>query len=126
MIDFADSQMKKYSLSDRNKSLHIEHVSADDSATYACEVNNSIGTSKKEFLVDVLNPLKFIADVNKGALDGSDHFETKLIARSGESILLKCPINGKPEPSIYWTMESSNGPNIVSKDPILVIENFYF
>lgn len=78
-----------------------------------------------EFELNVLQPPTYVPGVNKGALSGSDRFKTKLAAQLDESVLIKCPITGIPQPDIYWTEEIKDGANvgqmtILSNLPILV------
>lgn len=69
-----------------------------------CHANNSLGSINHTFAITVQTPPKFLEDSNKGATHKSNHLETELIARSGESVSLKCPFTGNPEPEIRWNV----------------------
>lgn len=99
VIDFA--HQTKYSL--HNENLHISSAATDDSDLYTCEANNRLGTSKKDFRVNVQTPPKYVENINADAANRSNHNATEIIVRSGESVSLKCPFSGNPEPEISWT-----------------------
>lgn len=116
----------KYSIDNDNRVLHIANVTVDESNSYSCEAKNEYGESTMLFDLGVLQPPTYIVGVNKGALTGSDREKTKLGAKFGESVEMKCPIGGKPQPDIYWTRNvdesraNDNQMDIISKGPIMV------
>lgn len=112
-----DLKSEKYSLDDNNKILHILFVAQDDNGTYSCSAENSVGINKLNFTVNVLTPPKLSGVFDKISKNNSDALKVQLIVRYNEPVLLKCPVNGNPEPEIIWFERHENGTeNIISNE----------
>lgn len=104
-IDLTSQQSEKYSLDENDMLLRIEAVSADDTGAYSCVSSNLIGSSTKNFTLEVSIPPTLDPEL---VSNDQNQFETTLIIPYGESELLKCPVNGYPKPQINWINGDAN------------------
>ncbi|KAM3620522.1 uncharacterized protein V6R79_024924 [Siganus canaliculatus] len=72
--------------------LLIERVSKDDSGTYACMAENSVGSIKSVGFVYVKEP---------PIIDGDSH--SRRIEPLGGNAVLNCEVRGDPLPTIQWS-----------------------
>lgn len=107
-----------------NDNLHIASATADDSDLYSCEAKNSLGTSKKDFIVDVQTPPTFVNNFDEDTTNENRHVETELIVRIGDGVSLKCPVRGNPEPEIHWTVVKEN--DVPAKESEILTNNSTF
>ncbi|KAM4548643.1 hemicentin-1 isoform 1-T1 [Odontesthes bonariensis] len=77
--------------------LVIERVSKDDSGTYTCVAENSVGTIKSLGFVYVKEP---------PIIDGDLH--SNRIEPLGGNAILNCEVRGDPLPKIQWSKNSIN------------------
>ncbi|XP_053178575.1 hemicentin-1 [Scomber japonicus] len=89
--------------------LVIERVSKDDSGTYTCVAENSIGTIKSLGFVYVKEP---------PIIDGDLH--SNRIEPLGGNAILNCEVRGDPLPTIQW---SKSGINIHISNRIRQLDN---
>ncbi|CAJ1060969.1 hemicentin-1 [Xyrichtys novacula] len=89
--------------------LVIERVSKDDSGTYTCVGENSVGTIKSLGFVYVKEP---------PIIDGDPH--SNRIEPLGGNAILNCEVRGDPLPTIMW---SKNGINIQINNRIRQLDN---
>ncbi|XP_041648005.1 hemicentin-1 [Cheilinus undulatus] len=89
--------------------LVIERVSKDDSGTYTCVAENSVGTIKSLGFVYVKEP---------PIIDGDPH--SNRIEPLGGNAILNCEVRGDPLPTIRW---SKNGINIQINNRIRQLDN---
>ncbi|XP_029939526.1 hemicentin-1, partial [Salarias fasciatus] len=89
--------------------LVIERVSKDDSGTYTCVAENSVGTIKSLSFVYVKEP---------PIIDGDLH--SNRIEPLGGNAILNCEVRGDPLPTIQW---SKNGINIQISNRIRQLDN---
>ncbi|KAK2908097.1 hemicentin-1 isoform X2 [Channa argus] len=89
--------------------LVIERVSKDDSGTYTCVAENSVGSIKSAGLVYVKEP---------PIIDGD--LRSKLIEPLGGNAILNCEVRGDPLPTIQW---SKNGINVHINNRIQILDN---
>ncbi|XP_047443825.1 hemicentin-1 isoform X2 [Mugil cephalus] len=89
--------------------LVIERVSKDDSGTYTCVAENSVGTIKSLGFVYVKEP---------PIIDGDLH--SNRIEPLGGNAILNCEVRGDPLPTIQW---SKNGINIQISNRIRQLDN---
>uniref|UniRef100_A0A3B4Z1V9 Hemicentin-1 n=1 Tax=Stegastes partitus TaxID=144197 RepID=A0A3B4Z1V9_9TELE len=89
--------------------LVIERVSKDDSGTYTCVAENSLGTIKSLGFVYVKEP---------PIIDGDLH--SNRIEPLGGNAILNCEVRGDPLPTIRW---SKNGINILISNRIRQLDN---
>lgn len=105
--------MPKYHLENDNKTLHISSITSDDDdekTYYACVATNSVGTSKSVFKINVLTAPRLKSS------DGNDKFETTVVTRKGEPLLLECPVDANPKPEIKWTKNGGNSEKLVATE----------
>ncbi|XP_028442537.1 hemicentin-1 isoform X3 [Perca flavescens] len=89
--------------------LVIERVSKDDSGTYTCVAENSVGTIKSLGFVYVKEP---------PIIDGDLH--SNRIEPLGGNAILNCEVRGDPLPIIRW---SKSGINIQISNRIRLLDN---
>ncbi|XP_029988074.1 hemicentin-1 [Sphaeramia orbicularis] len=89
--------------------LVIEKVNKDDSGTYTCVAENSVGTIKSVGFVYVKEP---------PIIDGDPH--SNRIEPLGGNAILNCEVRGDPLPTIQW---SKNGINIQISNRIRQLDN---
>ncbi|XP_074490966.1 hemicentin-1 isoform X1 [Sebastes fasciatus] len=89
--------------------LVIERVSKDDSGTYTCVAENSVGTIKSLGFVYVKEP---------PIIDGDPH--SNRIEPLGGNAILNCEVRGDPLPTIRW---SKGGINIQINNRIRQLDN---
>ncbi|XP_071342317.1 hemicentin-1 isoform X2 [Trachinotus anak] len=89
--------------------LVIERVSKEDSGTYTCVAENSVGTIKSLGFVYVKEP---------PIIDGDLH--SNRIEPLGGNAILNCEVRGDPLPTIQW---SKNGINIQINNRIRQLDN---
>ncbi|XP_058494160.1 hemicentin-1 isoform X1 [Solea solea] len=89
--------------------LVIERVSKEDSGTYTCVAENSVGTIKSLGFVYVKEP---------PIIDGDPH--SNRIEPLGGNAILNCEVRGDPLPIIQW---SKNGINIQINNRIRQLDN---
>ncbi|MGH0125472.1 UNVERIFIED_CONTAM: hypothetical protein FKN15_054569 [Acipenser sinensis] len=89
--------------------LVIERVSKDDSGTYACIAENSVGSIKSIGFVYVKEP---------PIIDGD--FHSNRIEPLGGNAILNCEVRGDPPPTILW---SKKGVNIQISNRIRQLDN---
>ncbi|XP_070688049.1 hemicentin-1 [Pempheris klunzingeri] len=89
--------------------LVIERVSKDDSGTYTCVAENSVGTIKSLGFVYVKEP---------PIIDGDPH--SNRIEPLGGNAILNCEVRGDPLPTIQW---SKSGINIQISNRIRQLDN---
>uniref|UniRef100_UPI0037E9B6AB hemicentin-1 n=1 Tax=Semicossyphus pulcher TaxID=241346 RepID=UPI0037E9B6AB len=89
--------------------LVIERVSKDDSGTYTCVAENTVGTIKSLGFVYVKEP---------PIIDGDPH--SNRIEPLGGNAILNCEVRGDPLPTIRW---SKNGINIQINNRIRQLDN---
>ncbi|XP_071373120.1 hemicentin-1, partial [Centroberyx affinis] len=89
--------------------LVIERVSKDDSGTYSCVAENSVGTIKSLGFVYVKEP---------PIIDGDIH--SNRIEPLGGNAILNCEVRGDPLPTIQW---SKGGVNIQISNRIRQLDN---
>ncbi|KAM3875993.1 hemicentin-1 [Diretmus argenteus] len=89
--------------------LVIERVSKDDSGTYSCVAENSVGTIKSLSFVYVKEP---------PIIDGDLH--SNRIEPLGGNAILNCEVRGDPLPTIQW---SKKGVNIQISNRIRQLDN---
>ncbi|XP_022603168.1 hemicentin-1 [Seriola dumerili] len=89
--------------------LVIEKVSKEDSGTYTCVAENSVGTIKSLGFVYVKEP---------PIIDGDLH--SNRIEPLGGNAILNCEVRGDPLPTIQW---SKNGINIQISNRIRQLDN---
>ncbi|KAK5869646.1 hypothetical protein PBY51_024348 [Eleginops maclovinus] len=87
----------------------IERVSKDDSGTYTCVAENSVGTIKSLAFVYVKEP---------PIIDGDLH--SNRIEPLGRNAILNCEVRGDPLPTIHW---SKGGINIPISNRIRQLDN---
>ncbi|XP_033937393.1 hemicentin-1 [Pseudochaenichthys georgianus] len=87
----------------------IERVSKDDSGTYTCLAENSVGTIKSLAFVYVKEP---------PIIDGEHH--SNRIEPLGGNAILNCEVRGDPLPTIRW---SKGGINISISNRIRQLQN---
>ncbi|KAL1022832.1 hypothetical protein UPYG_G00032950 [Umbra pygmaea] len=87
----------------------IERVNKDDSGTYTCVAENSVGTIKSLGLVYVKEP---------PIIDGD--FYSNRIEPLGGNAILSCGVRGDPLPTIQW---SKKGVNIEISNRIRQLDN---
>ncbi|KAJ7986246.1 hypothetical protein DPEC_G00337960 [Dallia pectoralis] len=75
----------------------IERVTKDDSGTYSCVAENSVGVIKSLAFVYVKEPP--IIDRN---------FDSNLIEPLGGDVVLNCGVRGDPQPTIQWSKKGVN------------------
>lgn len=103
--------MQKYHLENDNKTLRISSITTDDDdekSYYACVAANSVGMAKTVFKFNVLTPPRLKSS------DGNDKFETVVVTRKGEPVLLECPVDANPKPEIKWTKNGGNSGKLVA------------
>lgn len=117
-------QSKKYQRENDNKTLHISSVNGNDGESfYTCVATNSIGMSKHVFKINLLTPPRLAQNFSDHNNNGQNTFETTMITRKGEAVLLFCPVNGgNPKPEISW-IERNNERNGVSHKPEIIARN---
>ncbi|XP_033885551.3 hemicentin-1-like isoform X1 [Acipenser ruthenus] len=89
--------------------LVIERVRKDDSGTYACIAENSVGSIKSIGFVYVKEP---------PIIDGD--FHSNRIEPLGGNAILNCEVRGDPPPTILW---SKKGVNIQISNRIRQLDN---
>ncbi|XP_032380766.1 hemicentin-1 isoform X2 [Etheostoma spectabile] len=89
--------------------LVIERVSKDDSGTYTCVAENTVGTIKSLGFVYVKEP---------PIIDGDLH--SNRIEPLGGNAILNCEVRGDPLPTIRW---SKSGINIQISNRIHLLDN---
>ncbi|CAG5863670.1 unnamed protein product [Menidia menidia] len=89
--------------------LVIERVNKDDSGTYTCVAQNSVGTLKSLGYIYVKEP---------PIIDGDLH--SNRIEPLGGNAILNCEVRGDPLPKIQWT---KNGINIQISNRIRQLNN---
>nr|XP_054608122.1 hemicentin-1 isoform X2 [Nothobranchius furzeri] len=89
--------------------LIIERVSKDDSGTYTCVAENSVGTIKSLGFVYVKEP---------PIIDGDPH--SNRIEPLGGNAVLSCEVRGDPPPTIRW---SKNRINVLISNRIRQLNN---
>ncbi|KAM4629779.1 hemicentin-1 [Polymixia lowei] len=89
--------------------LVIERVSKDDSGTYSCVAENTVGTIKSLGFVYVKEP---------PIIDGDIH--SNRIEPLGGNAILNCEVRGDPLPTIRW---SKSGVNIQISNRIRQLDN---
>ncbi|XP_076007425.1 hemicentin-1 [Genypterus blacodes] len=89
--------------------LVIDRVSKDDSGTYSCVAENSVGAIKSLAFVYVKEP---------PIIDGDLH--SNRIEPLGGNAILNCEVRGDPLPTIQW---SKNGINIHISNRIRQLDN---
>lgn len=106
---------QKYHLENDNKTLCISSVNDNDGeSSYTCVATNSFGTRKHILKINLLTPPRLAQNFSDHTNNGQNTFETTLITRKGEAVLLFCPIDGgNPKPEISW-IERNNERNYVS------------
>ncbi|XP_051581270.1 hemicentin-1-like isoform X1 [Myxocyprinus asiaticus] len=82
----------KYDNANGHSELVIERVSKDDSGTYSCVAENSVGSIKSLGFVYVKEPPIIDGDVH------SNHIEPL-----GGNAILNCEVRGDPLPNIQWS-----------------------
>ena len=120
--------MANISMQRKHTQLSIEHVEQDNDGNYACRIENEAGIAQFEFAIVVNNPpsptppdpeaqpvLKVIPIVEADSTTNSDGSMVAVAARileglkdktfaEGEDIVLRCRVEGKPSPTVSWSL----------------------
>lgn len=109
---------------DSTGSLTIFSLEIIDRGTYICEVNNEIGQAKQQFQIDVYGRILFKIQIKKitnliflePPSSINNPIEIQLDVNAHNSILLPCPIDGHPPPTIVWFRQNNpiNRENIIA------------
>ncbi|TRZ02412.1 hypothetical protein DNTS_034467 [Danionella cerebrum] len=99
----------QYDHSNGHSELVIERVSKDDSGTYSCTAENSVGAIKSLGFVYVKEP---------PIIDGDVH--SNRIEPLGGNAILNCEVRGDPLPIIQW---SKKGINVQISNRIRQLDN---
>ncbi|XP_023221211.1 hemicentin-1-like isoform X2 [Centruroides sculpturatus] len=88
--------------------LLIANTTADHHGKYMCIASNSVGSSEKDFMLNVLVPPKLINDT-----------DSKIVT-IGQPVTFNCPITSNPESHITWM---KHGRPIDFSNPFIYVMN---
>ncbi|XP_041972933.1 roundabout homolog 1-like [Aricia agestis] len=78
-----------------DRSLRLDNVILDDEGEYTCEAGNTVGTVSGSGFLTIYDPPWVILKPNLVTVE------------SGSSTTFTCKASGKPEPTIYWSLEGN-------------------
>ncbi|VUZ55036.1 unnamed protein product [Hymenolepis diminuta] len=79
----------------RNTMLYLYDAQPQDTGIYRCVVTNRIGSTRRQWNVNVMSPPKFLFTSEEGVQSVS----------LGASVALFCVADGEPKPVIQWTKD---------------------
>ncbi|XP_072552280.1 cell adhesion molecule L1-like a isoform X3 [Salminus brasiliensis] len=107
---------KRSNIKNYGKLLTISKVSEEDSGKYMCKIMNDFGEAVHHFHVEVEEPPRWVKEPVKSQ-----------VVTIGSDVHIKCPVAGKPQPTINWMrngkplLDQSSSHSIVQDDTIILL-----
>ncbi|XP_050723288.1 hemicentin-1-like isoform X2 [Eriocheir sinensis] len=86
----------RYQILERGERLQIKGVTPEDEGKVTCIATNAAGQDTANFTLEVMVPPHLPSDA-----------ETELTVKEGDSIILECPVQATPSPSVSWSKGGS-------------------
>ena len=90
--------------------LRLRDLRPEDTGTYVCVAENSLGRSRRELYLDFPYPAEVRAVFPSNAV----------VLSPGESLELGCDVRGNPIPDVWWVKD---GQEEVGRGSVLILEN---
>ncbi|MPC08143.1 Hemicentin-1 [Portunus trituberculatus] len=107
----------QHQLSPDGQVLNLLQVDAHSSGVYRCAAKNSLGTRHKLFNMTVLTPPSIRREDGK-----ADDLVEEIDVVAGEEVILYCPAEGTPRPTITWLKEEKILPSSESPQHLLLYD----
>ncbi|XP_063876640.1 hemicentin-1-like isoform X2 [Scylla paramamosain] len=107
----------QHQLSSDGQVLNLLQVDAHSSGVYRCAAKNSLGTRHKLFNLTVLTPPSIRKEDGK-----ADDLVEEIDVVAGEEVILHCPAEGTPRPTITWLREEKILPSSESPQHLLLYD----